>query len=54
MRDGQLLEEGEIDKIRHIPTTIIQGRYDSVCPAKTAWELHKGKTHLLIISANMS
>ncbi|MBW0516897.1 hypothetical protein O181_056612 [Austropuccinia psidii MF-1] len=41
MRDGQLLEKKEIDKIRHIPAVIIQGRYDCVCPAKTAWELHK-------------
>ncbi|KAF9159932.1 hypothetical protein DFQ26_006032 [Actinomortierella ambigua] len=30
-----------IDKIRHIPATIVQGRYDVVCPATTAWELHK-------------
>ena len=22
--------------------SIVQGRYDVVCPAKTAWELHKG------------
>jgi len=41
MRDGQLLEKAEVDKIRHIPCTIVQGRYDSVCPATTAWELHK-------------
>lgn len=32
MRDGQLLEKQEIDKIRHIPTIVIQGRYDVVCP----------------------
>lgn len=44
MRDGQLLEKEEIDKIRHIPATIVQGRYDCVCPAKTAWDLHKGKS----------
>jgi len=30
-----------VDKIRHIPTTIIQGRYDMVCPALAAWDLHK-------------
>ncbi|KAA1073501.1 hypothetical protein PGT21_013922 [Puccinia graminis f. sp. tritici] len=41
MREGQLLEKAEIDKIRHIPAVIIQGRYDCVCPAKTAWELHQ-------------
>ncbi len=30
-----------IDKIRHIPTIIVQGRYDVVCPAESAWELHR-------------
>lgn len=29
-----------IDLFRHIPTIIIQGRYDMVCPALTAYELH--------------
>lgn len=41
MEDGQLLRKENIDKIRHIPTTIVQGRYDVVCPPITAWELHK-------------
>lgn len=30
-----------IDKIRHIPATIIQGRYDVICPIETAHKLHK-------------
>ncbi|WII72470.1 prolyl aminopeptidase [Bdellovibrio sp. 22V] len=30
-----------VDKIRHIPGYIVQGRYDVVCPARSAWELHK-------------
>ncbi len=30
-----------VDKIRHIPTVIVQGRYDVVCPIVSAWELHK-------------
>ena len=34
-----LLEQ--IDKIRHIPTTIIHGRYDLVCPLEQAWQLKK-------------
>lgn len=29
------------NKIKHIPTVIVQGRYDVVCPAESAWELHK-------------
>ncbi len=30
-----------VDKIRHIPCTIVQGRYDVVCPPVTAYELHQ-------------
>ena len=30
-----------MDKIRHIPTVIIQGRYDMVCPMVSAWDLHR-------------
>jgi proline iminopeptidase len=29
-----------IGKVRHIPTTIVQGRYDVVCPIVTADDLH--------------
>lgn len=38
-RDGWLLEKANLDKIRHIPTFIVQGRYDVVCPATSAYEL---------------
>lgn len=41
-RDGYLLEEEQLAKIRHIPTFIVQGRYDVVCPAVSAYDLHKG------------
>lgn len=30
-----------VPKIRHIPAVIVQGRYDVVCPAVSAWDLHK-------------
>ncbi len=30
-----------VEKIRHIPTVIVQGRYDVVCPATSAWDLHR-------------
>ncbi|BAZ47601.1 prolyl aminopeptidase [Nostoc ellipsosporum NOK] len=29
-----------VDRIRHIPAVIVQGRYDVVCPMISAWELH--------------
>ena len=35
-RDGWLLEEAQLARIRHIPTVIVQGRYDVVCPATSA------------------
>jgi proline iminopeptidase len=38
-KDTQLLDE--IGKIRHIPTVIVQGRYDVVCPMESAWALHR-------------
>ncbi len=41
-RDGFLLEEAQLAKIRHIPTSIVQGRYDCVCPIETAVLLSKG------------
>ena len=37
--DNYLLEN--IEKIRHIPGVIVQGRYDVVCPMKSAWDLHR-------------
>ena len=37
--ENWLLEN--VDKIRHIPTVIVQGRYDVVCPMVSAWELHR-------------
>ncbi len=30
-----------VGKIRHIPGVIVQGRYDVVCPATSAWDLHR-------------
>lgn len=29
-----------VDRIRDIPSVIIQGRYDVVCPMRSAWDLH--------------
>jgi len=37
--DDQLLNG--VDAIRHIPAVIVQGRYDVICPVRTAWELHR-------------
>src|SRR5262249_7880623 len=37
--DDQLLRD--VARIRHIPATIVQGRYDVVCPIESAWALHR-------------
>ena len=37
--DDQLLRN--VDRIRNIPTLIVQGRYDVVCPLRSAWDLHR-------------
>ena len=37
MDENQLI--GNVDRIRHIPAVIVQGRYDVVCPVVSAWEL---------------
>ncbi|KAI9144379.1 prolyl aminopeptidase serine peptidase [Paraphysoderma sedebokerense] len=39
--ENHILETKNINKIKHIPCTIVQGRYDVVCPAVTSWDLHK-------------
>ncbi len=39
LKPNQLLND--LDKMRHIPGVIVQGRYDVVCPATSAWDLHK-------------
>jgi proline iminopeptidase len=38
-RDDQLL--ANVERIRHIPSVIVQGRYDVVCPMRSAWDLHR-------------
>jgi len=35
----------EVAILKHIPTTIVQGRYDMVCPPFTAWELSQAMPH---------
>jgi proline iminopeptidase len=38
-REDQLLRG--VRKIRHIPAVIVQGRYDVICPMRSAWALHR-------------
>ncbi|HLI17944.1 MAG TPA: prolyl aminopeptidase [Rhodanobacteraceae bacterium] len=38
-RDDQLLRDAA--RLRNIPAVIVQGRYDVVCPLRSAWDLHR-------------
>jgi proline iminopeptidase len=39
LTDDQLIKN--VKRIAHLPAIIIQGRYDVVCPALSAWRLHQ-------------
>ena len=52
--ENQLISRSSVDKIRHIPAKIIQGRYDIVCPMETAWELSKNWPEAELIVAPSS
>jgi proline iminopeptidase len=47
--DGQLMKNAHL--IRHIPATIVQGRYDMICPPRSAYELSqalpKARLHMV-------
>lgn len=48
-KETQLLDDAH--KLAKIPGVIVQGRYDMVCPAKSAWDLHKAwpQSQLVIV-----
>lgn len=37
--EDQLLRD--VERIRDIPAVIVQGRYDVICPMRSAWDLHR-------------
>lgn len=41
LEDLQILKPENIERIKHIPTSIVNGRYDLLCPPIMAWKLHK-------------
>ena len=50
VEEAHILNHAEL--IAHIPTVIVQGRYDVVCPTRSAWELHKvlPQSNLIIVA----
>jgi proline iminopeptidase len=49
-RDDQLLRDAK--KIRKIPGVIVQGRYDVVCPIRSAWDLHRAWPEAKLVVVN--
>lgn len=49
-QENQLLDG--CDRIRQLPTVIVQGRYDVVCPPMSAWDLHQAlpQSELILIA----
>jgi proline iminopeptidase len=45
-----------VDRIRHIPATIVQGRYDIICPVRSAYDLSRAwpEAELRIVMAGHS
>jgi proline iminopeptidase len=52
LTDNQILSN--CHKISHIPTTIIHGRYDIVCPFDNAWLLHQQLPKSTLITSEAS
>jgi len=56
MRHGGWLEEGQllrgVERIRHIPAVIVQGRHDTCTPPRAAWALHRAwpEAELVIVA----
>ena len=41
----------DLKKIINVPLTIVQGRYDTICPMRSAYDMHKSipKSKLIIV-----
>jgi proline iminopeptidase len=50
--DNHLLQNAH--RIQHIPTVIVQGRYDVVCPPESAYQLHQAHPNSTLIIAPQS
>lgn len=47
--DGDQMLQTAASQLANIPTTIVQGRYDMVCPPQTAWELAQRLPHAKLV-----
>ncbi len=57
-RNGIFLEPDQllrdINRIRHLPCVIVQGRYDIICPPRSAWDLAKAWPEARLATARTS
>ena len=57
LEPGYFFKRENIDKIKNIPTIIVQGQYDLICPPVTAYKLYdmleKSKFHLTVAGHTM-
>merc|ERR1712029_519581 len=49
LEEAFILKNVSKSKLMKIPVDIVQGRYDVVCPAKSAWELHQALPHSQLV-----
>jgi len=47
--DGDEMLQTAAKQLAAVPTTIVQGRYDMVCPPQTAWELAQALPHASLV-----
>jgi proline iminopeptidase len=52
LEEGQLLRDA--GRLAGIPTYIVQGRYDVICPPSTAWALHRALPGSTLVLADAS
>lgn len=43
--DDYFLRQSNIDRIKHLPLTIVQGKYDVLCPSISAYDLYQKLPH---------
>ncbi len=52
IKENQILDN--LDRIKNIPTTIVHGRYDMLCPPEQAYSLHKKLPKSKLVFVNYS
>ena len=56
VKNMQMIQKHNINKVKNIPTIFVHGRFDIVCPLKMAYDMHKklNNSELVIVTAGHS